>query len=259
MVEPYEETITILCGDDIPEVPTLIFTGGCGNFTVDFTEVEDFSAGTDDFSIVRTWDVTDACGNTASFQQIIFVVQRERGSIEIDICTEDEAIDLVDLLPTGFDTTGIFTVTQGDVILNGSTFESNGLELGEYMITYESITATCNYFADFVIRVNADCVPCDINDLIVSKTITINGDGINDVFEITGLEDCGYTYDLKVFNRWGTMIYESQDYRNNWAGNSPGGSFGSNTTVPTGTYYYIIALSDTEIKPINGYIYIGSN
>ncbi len=259
MVEPYEETVTMICGDDMPEVPTLVFTGGCGNYTVDFTEVEDFSTGTDDFLIVRTWNVTDSCGNTASFQQVIFVLQRERAIIEIDICVEDEIIDLIDYLPSGFDTTGTFTVTEGDVTLNGSLFEPNGLELGEYLVTYESTVSSCNYFADFVINVNADCLPCDINDLVVSKTITLNGDGINDFFEISGLEDCGYTYNVKIFNRWGTMVYESQEYRNNWEGNAPGGSFGTNTVVPTGTYYYIIAFSDAEIKPVNGYIYIGSN
>lgn len=259
MVNPYEETITMICGDEVPEVPTLVFTGGCGNYTVDFTEVEDFSTGTDDFLIVRTWNVTDSCGNTASFQQIIFVLQRERSMIEIDICTEDLVIDLIDSLPNGFDTNGTFTVMQGDVTLEGSLFDPNGLELGEYLISYESTVSSCNYFADFVINVNADCLPCDINDLIVSKTITINGDGINDFFEITGLEDCGYTYSVQIFNRWGTMIYESQEYRNNWEGNAPGGSFGMHSTVPTGTYYYIIAVSDTEIQPINGYIYIGAN
>ncbi|MFK7812902.1 MAG: Calx-beta domain-containing protein, partial [Maribacter sp.] len=259
MVEPYEETITMICGDEIPEVPTLIFSGGCGNYTVDFSEVEDFSTGTDDFLIVRTWDVTDSCGNTASFQQVIFVLQRERALVEIDICVEDETIDLIDYLPSGFDTTGNFTVNQGDVILDGNLFDPNGLDLGEYLITYESTAGSCNYFADFVINVNGDCLPCDVNDIIVSKTITVNGDGINDFFEISGLEDCGLTYHVKIFNRWGTMVYESQEYRNNWAANSPGGSFGTNSVVPTGTYYYIIAFSDAEIKPINGYIYIGSN
>jgi gliding motility-associated-like protein len=259
LAEPYVEEHTILCGETIPEVPTLIFTGGCGNYIVDFTEVEEFSTDTDDFLIVRTWNITDSCGNTASFQQIIFVLQRERSTIEIDICLADEAIDLIDYLPNGFDTTGTFTVTKGDLILNGSLFEANGLELGEYLITYESTANSCNYSADFIITVNADCLPCDINDLVVSKTITVNGDGINDFFEISGLEDCGYTYNIKIFNRWGTMVYESQDYRNNWEGNAPGGSFGTNAVVPTGTYYYIIALSDVEIKPINGYIYIGSN
>ncbi len=259
MVEAYTENISMICGDEIPEVPTLIFTGGCGNYLVAFTEVEDFSTGTDDFLIIRTWNVTDSCGNTASFEQVIFVMQREGALIEIAICIEDEVINLIDSLPADFDTNGTFTITQGAITLDGSLFDPNGLEIGEYLISYESTAGSCNYVADFIITVNADCLPCSITDLIVSKTITVNGDGINDFFEISGLENCGYTYNVKIFNRWGAMVYESQEYRNNWGGNAPGGSFGTHSVVPTGTYYYIIALSDTEIKPINGYVYIGSN
>ncbi|MFS4494773.1 gliding motility-associated C-terminal domain-containing protein, partial [Maribacter sp. 2308TA10-17] len=259
IVEPYIEEHTIMCSETIPEVPTLIFTGGCGNYTVDFTEVEEFTQGTDDYMIVRTWNVTDICGNTASFQQLIFVMQPERVSITIDICTGDPAIDLLDSLPSDFDRTGNFIVTQGNVSLNGNLFEPMGLELGEYLITYESINTSCKFYADYIINVNADCLPCDINDLVVSKTITVNGDGINDYFEISGLEDCGYTYQVMLFNRWGTKVYESNDYQNDWGGYAPSGSIGSSGILPTGTYYYMITLSDPEIQPINGYIYIGSN
>ncbi|WP_171037066.1 Calx-beta domain-containing protein [Maribacter algarum] len=259
MVEPYIEEHTIMCGEALPEVPTLVFTGGCGNYTVDFTEVEEFTVGIDDYMVVRTWNVTDSCGNTASFQQIIFVMQLERETITIDICTGDDAIDLLNSLPTNFDRTGNFIVNQGDVILNGSLFEPMNLELGEYLISYESTDTSCKFYADYIINVNADCLPCDINDLVVSKTITVNGDGINDYFEITGLEDCGYTYQVMVFNRWGTKVFESNDYSNDWGGYAPTGSFGGSGILPTGTYYYMISLSDPEIQPVNGYIYIGSD
>ncbi len=109
-----------------------------------------------------------------------------------------------------------------------------------------------------IIIVNRD-MRCDIDNIIVSKTITANGDGINDVFEITNLEGCGYIFQVKIFNRWGNMIYESNDYQNDWGGNSPDNSMGGSGMLPSGTYYYIIGFNTPELKPINGYIYIGSN
>ena len=256
-VEPYLEEMTITCGEEIPEVPTLIFSGGCGNYVVDYTETEQSESDSNDFIIVRTWNVTDSCNNTATFEQLIFVMQAEKELITVDICIEDPAIDLLEYLPSGYDTSGVFTTEDG-AVLNDSMFNPTNYNVGEYLIYYAAEDTSCKFYADFTINVNADCLPCDIKDLIVSKTITVNGDGINDYFEITGLESCAYTYQVMIFNRWGTKVFESNDYQNDWGGYAPNSSVGSAGILPTGTYYYMISLSNTEIQPINGYIYIGS-
>lgn len=109
-----------------------------------------------------------------------------------------------------------------------------------------------------IITVNRD-TRCDIENIIISKTITANGDGVNDLFEITNLEGCGYSYHVKIFNRWGALVYESNDYNNDWGGYAPGNSLGGSGMLPSGTYYYIIGFNTTELRPINGYIYIGTN
>ena len=64
---------------------------------------------------------------------------------------------------------------------------------------------------------------------------TPNHDGINDCFkpEFDGrFSDC---YELKVFNRWGELLFESVAGQNHcWDGRTKGGNM-----VPEGTYYYI--------------------
>lgn len=255
----YTEEYTITCGDTIPEVPELTFSGGCGDYQVDFNEVEDASETSDDFMIVRTWDVTDSCGNTATFEQIIFVMQLEEAIITLDICINEDPIDLASYLPENFDTDGTFTVTQGTAILNGSLFDPTDLELGEFVISYSSSEGRCTYSALFTINVNADCADCSEEDITVSTAVTPNGDSFNDVFAITGTEECFFTYDVMIFNRWGKKVYEAQDYQNTWAGTSPDSSFGTSGNLPTGTYYYIINVSNRlDLKPINGYIYLGT-
>ena len=112
---------------------------------------------------------------------------------------------------------------------------------------------------DFTILVNEDCVVCGLDKITASDTVTANGDGVNDTFEIKGVENCNYIFRLRFFNRWGNLVYQSNDYRNDWGGSAPGNSFGNSDKLPSGTYYYIITVQNEELKPIDGYIYLGSN
>ncbi len=258
MANSYDEEITLICGDEIPEVSQLTFTGGCGNYQVEFSEETTTLSDTEDFMITRIWDVTDSCGNIASFEQVIFVMQPQPEEIEITICVEDDAINLINYLPASFDTNGVFEVVSGNVTLDGSLFDPANLEVGDYLISYNSLEGTCKYYVDFTISVNSDCVPCGRDEIVVSNTVTANGDNINDLFTITGVEYCNYSFELMIFNRWGDKVYESKDYQNDWGGFAPNNAFGNSGMLPSGTYYYIINVSNTDIEPLNGYIYLGT-
>ncbi|MGD1945144.1 MAG: Calx-beta domain-containing protein, partial [Croceivirga sp.] len=259
---PYEEEITIICGNPIPDVPQLTFMGGCGDYDVVFSEERQDAVDSDDYMIVRTWEVTDSCGNTATFEQFIFVLQPQLEEVFIDICVEDEPIDLITFLPGGFDTNGTFEVLEGNLTLNGSIFDPSGIEIGAYKIAYSSIEGDCKYFVDFNITTNSECVPCNRSEIEVNDAITVNGDGINDFLEITGAEYCTFQFDIMVFNRWGDKVFEQNNYQNDWGGIAPNGSFGNSGVLPSGTYYYIITIRDVEtgsnIEPLNGYIYLGT-
>jgi len=75
----------------------------------------------------------------------------------------------------------------------------------------------------------------DSIDIEYPNIFTPNYDGINDCFkpEFDGrFSDC---YELKVFNRWGELLFESVAGQNHcWDGRTKGGLL-----VPEGTYYYI--------------------
>ncbi|MEM1337625.1 MAG: gliding motility-associated C-terminal domain-containing protein [Bacteroidota bacterium] len=252
--------ITMICGEEIPPVPDPVFTGGCGDYMVNFTEETILSGNTDDFIIERLWEVIDACDNVELFQQIITVVQPDREMVTIDICIEDDSVDLIGYLPPTFDTNGAFEIVSGNGTLNGSIFDPSDFGIGESQISYSATEGTCKYFVDFVIRINSDCVECNIaSDIVVSKTVTANADGINDFFEIKGGEFCDYVFGVQIFNRWGQIVYESKDYGNDWGGFSPDNAFGSSSTLPSGTYYYIVTFPNQEIAPINGFIYLGAD
>lgn len=52
--------------------------------------------------------------------------------------------------------------------------------------------------------------------LYVPNVFTVNGDGLNETFNISGVFILGYS--LQVYNRYGEMIFESNDITNRWDG-----------------------------------------
>lgn len=68
-----------------------------------------------------------------------------------------------------------------------------------------------------------------------------NGDGKNDLLVFTGLEYF-YPSSLKVFNRYGAIVYQSSNYQNNWDGTDPD----THNPLPDGTYYYILQLPNNH-------------
>jgi gliding motility-associated-like protein len=69
----------------------------------------------------------------------------------------------------------------------------------------------------------------------IPNTFTPNGDGINDTWIIDGINN-DPTVSLKVFNRYGALIYKSNGYASPWNGEYNGGK------VPAGVYYYVLSV-----------------
>lgn len=69
----------------------------------------------------------------------------------------------------------------------------------------------------------------------IPNIITTNGDGLNDVFYVTGLYPDSR---LRVYNRWGAEVFDAEAYANNWAGTSK--TLGSENQLPDGVYFYVL-------------------
>nr|WP_297309661.1 gliding motility-associated C-terminal domain-containing protein [uncultured Flavobacterium sp.] len=65
----------------------------------------------------------------------------------------------------------------------------------------------------------------------IQKGISPNGDGLNEYFDLVSFGGV----DLKIFNRYGSLVYEKSNYTNEWKGQSNSGN-----QLPTGTYFYQI-------------------
>ena len=78
-------------------------------------------------------------------------------------------------------------------------------------------------------------------EIFIPSGITPNDDGVNDAFVIPVLEEEPDRFpqnELVIFNRWGQIVFQQNNYQNDWRGTD-----GSGKSLPAGTYYYVLRLS----------------
>ncbi len=80
-------------------------------------------------------------------------------------------------------------------------------------------------------------------NIIIPNVITPNGDNVNDLFVINGLQYYNNAK-LTIYDRWGKQVYTSSNYKNDWNG---GGQV-------DGVYYYVLVLPNA--KKFDGYFQI---
>ena len=68
----------------------------------------------------------------------------------------------------------------------------------------------------------------------IQNVITPNGDGMNDVLDLSGITN-GDPCEFTVYTRWGTPVYNQEVYNNAWGGTTDGGA-----KLEDGTYYFVL-------------------
>jgi hypothetical protein len=95
------------------------------------------------------------------------------------------------------------------------------------------------------------------NEINPFNGISRNSDNLNDYFHINCIEDFP-SNSVKIYNRVGTLVYESRGYDNNsvlFDGISNKGIRPMGDDLPDGTYFYVIDKRDGS-KPLAGYLEI---
>jgi len=93
------------------------------------------------------------------------------------------------------------------------------------------------------------------NDLNIFNEVTPNGDNKNETFIIEGLHNFPNNV-LRIYNRWGNIVFEEANYQNNFNGTSNGRvTIQEDSKLPVGTYYYVLDLGDGN-KARTGWLYI---
>ena len=148
--------------------------------------------------------------------------------------------------------TAIFEGFGGD---SYKWFDDNGNLLQDGGVTFE-VKVDDNTSYELEVS-NEYCTSDLIKLLVVVKGITAddiqnmmtpNGDGFNDVWKLPS----GFVSDgdeVVILNRQGSIVYRSNNYRDDW-----GGTLNDGPALPAATYYYVIRRKGKE--PIMGSVMI---
>jgi gliding motility-associated-like protein len=110
-------------------------------------------------------------------------------------------------------------------------------------LSYFLVDKPGNYFVDVTSngctkRFKYKFTSC--SDLYIPNVFSPNTDGINDVFKINYL---GFEfYEIKIYNRWGTLVFESKNNDTHWNGES------DNKEVAAGVYFYVLTIGEKQYK-----------
>jgi gliding motility-associated-like protein len=105
--------------------------------------------------------------------------------------------------------------------------------VGSYTLT---VTDAAGCTASTSTTVNESSDPC----FTIPGGLSPNGDNANDTWSIPGLSSYPLAV-VKVFNRWGQIIYQGDSQSASWDGTYEG------KEMPTADYYYTIDLGNGEV------------
>lgn len=158
-------------------------------------------------------------------------------------------IDVIlnDTLPPNWDIYIQTPMIDGQMTsLNNGQFEVdiNRAILNQYFV-YEICNADCPIVCDTALVTIAIQPP---GDCYTPTAFTPNNDGQNDLFVIPCLQNTNEKAALVVFNRWGNLVFETDNYVSDWDGTH------QNQPLPDGVYFYILHIEGKT--PQNGSIEI---
>ncbi|MEZ4793370.1 MAG: gliding motility-associated C-terminal domain-containing protein [Gelidibacter sp.] len=199
-----------------------------------------------------------------------------------DITIEDDLVGVTitggpieELPPGGVDST-TFTATYSVLEQDFDTMlVINQAIVHAFDVSRNPVTDTSDDPTDLTNNdINGDGEPDDPTETVLPEVlseefeifnaVSPDGDGMNDFFRIVGIENYPNN-NLKIFNRWGVLIYETDGYGINgkvFRGVSEGRvTISKNDELPTGSYFYVLTRFVNGQKTLTneGYLYIKRN
>jgi len=241
-----------------------------GSAPLNFTDINEESAVVSGFETgvyTLTWTVDNGeCGITSDEVTInIFDPLVDSPSVGEDFSVCEDEFELEPSLilegnPVDLPATVLWSVIDGDPIIDQTALNTTNPEvtyLGDIQVPLTTVTNSflytinngpCGSESDTLIVTLIDCLTIDIPD-----AISPNGDFFNETWEIPNLIKYPNN-NMKIFNRWGSKIFEENNYQGGWNGTSSHPST-IGEELPVGTYFYLLDLGDGS-PTREGYVYL---
>jgi len=191
------------------------------------------------------------CGTVDTVSQKLKLIKRVNSddfAIDYEPCRDGNTVKLT-AYGTYFQE---YNWSFGDgVEKSGKQVEHNFEQSGNYSLRLSLKDTVCNrsFEKDTVLEVfSEDFTPW------LPNVFTPNGDGQNDYFGIPEGSHPEFfkAIDLKVFNRWGTLLYETSQINEPWDGTF------ENQSLAEGVYFYTLNVEDacSNQKELKGFVHL---
>ena len=193
-------------------------------------------------SYITTWSngatTEDLIGISAG-EYVLHVVDQKSCTDSIDV-----VISQPDPIYISFQTTEVSGVYPYTYLWNngGTSNHIDSIKPASYSLL---LTDANGCKANFNFVVDESEVKC----VEMPNTITPNGDNYNDTWIIKNL-DLYPNASVKIFNKWGNLLYDSKGKYKPWDGTY------NNQPLPSEVYYYIIVLGNADDDQYTGTITI---
>ena len=233
--------------------PTQLWDFGDGNSSTVANPTHVFA---DTGSYVVTYIAIDSSScnisDTAVFN--VSLIQAEEFSAELNFdppppCGIDSLLVELAFTGSGADSL-IWDMDNGDVF-NDSSLTYYYTEPGTYQVSLTAYDIECNYVE--TISETVLFAGNFTSEDVVPNVFSPNGDGNNDQLSFMRVNDTK-EFKITIYNRWGSVIYESTNANLSWDGISPGGKEAS-----PGVYFFEIRYTDkcSDIENLKtGYIHL---
>jgi gliding motility-associated-like protein len=148
--------------------------------------------------------------------------------------------------------------------ISGNLIQIDSIQSAEdtsYVHLPEGSLAAC-YLITAIDSVGNESLPSAITcvdnciDYKLPNVFTPNGDNMNDYFRPDAYSFVE-SVDMKIYNRWGNLVFQTEDPDINWDGKH----MNSNKLVTPGVYYYVCdvieqRLTGPEVRNIVGFVYV---
>ena len=134
-----------------------------------------------------------------------------------------------------------WTTPDGNILSGSNAISPHVNEPGTYTITVTNLDNGCENSSSMEVYVVAN-YDLDLSQLTIPNVITPGTDNKNDYFRMFLANDPQFDvgavmeeFGLSIFDRWGSLIYQSSGQNRSWNGRVNG-------EIPTpGTYYYLLS------------------
>jgi len=190
------------------------------NGQTDMTSINDLEPG---YYSVSVNDANN-CSDTQNFEIEAGYSINAEAIIDYNECIDNQGGNIELLLNGGAEPYTVYWTdsSTGSYAGSGLDININTASIYEAQIT-DINDCELNYSIEVI---SEDC------EIIIPTGFSPNGDNINDLWIIQGAENIEYI-NVKIFNRQGQIVFEDNNYQNNWDG----------TDLSFGAYFYVVEFS----------------